>query len=174
MKPMILTVGHSTRSAERFQSLLQAHDVTGVADVRTVPRSWRHPHFSQESLAGAWPVHGISYEHFPALGGLRKPLSDSRHGGWINAGFRGYADYMDTPEFRSGLEALLSFAHRYRAAVMCAEATWWKCHRRLIADALAVRGVAVCHIMSVAEASQHLLTPFARVEGLDLRYPSLV
>ena len=171
--PVIMTIGHSTRSAEQFLSLLQAHDVTGVADVRTIPRSRRHPHFSQASLAVALPAHGVSYQHFAALGGLRKPRLDSPHEAWRNQGFRGYADHMETREFRDGLDALLLFAQRRRAAVMCAEAKWWQCHRQLIADALVARGVAVCHIMFGHEAPRHEITPFARVEGSAVRYPAL-
>ena len=173
-RAVILTIGHSTRSADEFLSLLRAHGVTGVADVRTVPHSRRHPHFSQESLSLLLPAHGVSYEHIPALGGLRKPRRDSPNGGWRNAGFRGYADHMQTVEFSNGLEALLSFAEERFVAVMCAEAKWWQCHRQLIADALVARRLEVRHILSPGDAAPHALTPFARVHGVHVRYPALV
>lgn len=171
---MIFTIGHSTRSATAFLDLLQAHGVTGVADVRTVPRSRRHPHFSRESLAGFLPSHAVAYIHLPGLGGLRKPLRDSPNGGWRHEGFRGYADHMGTPEFAGALDALLAFAREHRAAVMCAEAKWWQCHRQLVADALVARGIEVRHIMSAGEAPRHELTPFARVSGSTVRYQALV
>lgn len=172
---MILTVGHSTRTAEAFLGLLQAHDVTGVADIRTVPRSRRHPHFSREALARFLAQHGIEYVHLAGLGGLRKPRRDSPNAGWRHEGFRGYADHMGTREFAEALDALLAFAgERRRAAVMCAEAKWWQCHRQLVADALVARGIEVCHIMSAREAPCHELTPFARVTGSTVHYPALI
>lgn len=171
---MILTIGHSTRSAADFLPLLQAHGVTGLADVRTVPRSRRHPHFSAESLSVFLPEHGIEYIHLPGLGGLRKPRPHSENGGWRHEGFRGYADHMQTPEFTGALETLIAFARERQAVVMCAEAKWWQCHRQLIADALVARGIEVRHIMSAREAPRHELTPFARAAGTAVRYPALV
>ncbi len=170
----IMTIGHSTRTADEFLALLRAHDVTAVADVRTVPRSRRHPHFSRESLIDVLPAHGIAYDHFAALGGLRKPRPGSRNGGWQHPSFRGYADHMESAEFRDGLDRLLGFAQKFFTAVMCAESKWWQCHRRLIADALVARGIEVRHIMSIGEAPAHELTPFAQVTGTDVRYPGLV
>jgi len=171
---MIFTIGHSTRSAAAFLELLQAHGVTGVADVRTVPRSRRHPHFSRESLGELLPSHGIAYIHLPGLGGLRKPRPDSPNGGWRHEGFRGYADHMGSREFADALDALLAFAGERRAAVMCAEAKWWQCHRQLVADALVAGGIEIRHIMSAREPARHELTPFARVAGSTVRYPGLV
>lgn len=171
---MITTIGHSTRTAGEFLSLLRAHAVTGLADVRTVPRSRRHPHFSRESLSGFLPAHGIAYEHLPGLGGLRTPRPDSPNGGWRHEAFRGYADHMQTQEFGDALTALISFAEGRLVAIMCAEAKWWQCHRRLIADALVARGIEVRHILSAGEATPHELTPFARVDGAEVRYPALV
>lgn len=171
---MILTIGHSTRSAEEFLALLQAHGVTGIADVRTVPRSRRHPHFSRESLSAFLQQHGIAYTHLPALGGLRKPARHSTNIGWRVEGFRGYADHMQSGEFRAGLDELLAFAHQALVAVMCAEAKWWQCHRQLIADALVARGVEVRHILSAGDAPAHHLTPFARQDGEELTYPGLI
>lgn len=170
----ILTIGHSTRPAAEFVALLQAHAVTGVADVRTVPRSRRHPHFSRESLITLLPEHGIAYHHFPGLGGLRKPRPGSRNTGWRHPSFRGYADHMESAEFREALDRLLDFAQKFLAAVMCAESKWWQCHRQLIADALVARGIEVRHIMSARDAPRHELTPFAEAVGTDVRYPGLV
>jgi uncharacterized protein (DUF488 family) len=169
-----MTIGHSTRSAGEFLSLLETHGVTGIADVRTVPRSRRHPHFSRESLSRFLPEHGIAYSHLPGLGGLRKPAKHTVNIGWRVEGFRGYADHMQSAEFRAGLDELLAFAGSGRVAVMCAESKWWQCHRQLIADALVVRGVEVRHILSAGDAPAHQLTPFARAEGEQLTYPGLI
>ena len=171
---MVMTIGHSTRSAAAFIALLQAHAVTAVADVRTVPRSRRHPHFGSERLALDLRAHGLDYRHFPALGGLRKPRADSPNGGWRVEGFRGYADYMQSPEFEAALQALLDYSEKYMVAVMCAESKWWQCHRQLIADAVVVRGIEVRHIMSITQAPRHELTSFARVVGTVVSYPALV
>lgn len=171
---MIMTIGHSTRTAAEFLALLQTHDVTGIADVRTLPRSRRHPHFSREALAVFLPEQGIAYIHVPGLGGLRKPKRDSVNGGWRVEGFRGYADHMQSDEFRAGLEALLAFAETRQVAVMCAEAKWWQCHRQLVADALVARGIEVRHILSTGDTPAHQLTPFGRVEGSQVTYPGLV
>lgn len=170
----VMTIGHSTRTMEEFLALLRAHGVTSLADVRTVPRSRRHPHFSREVLAEALPANGIAYHHFPELGGLRRPRADSQNGGWQHPAFRGYADHMQSREFREALERLLDVAQKFFTAVMCAESKWWQCHRRLIADALLARGVEVRHIMSTREAPPHELTPFARVTGTDVVYPGLL
>ena len=126
--PLIMTIGHSTRPLPEFLELLRAHGVTGVADVRTVPRSRRHPHFSRESLESALPAHGIAYAHFPGLGGLRKPRPDSMNSGWQHPAFRGYADHMQTAAFQESIESLLVFAQKFLAAVMCAESKWWQRH----------------------------------------------
>ena len=162
------------RSFDTFLELLRAHGVTAVTDVRTVPRSRRHPHFSRDALAAALPKAGIAYEHLPGLGGLRKPRIDSVNGGWRNEGFRGYADHMSTKEFASGLDDLMASAERHVVAMMCAEAKWWQCHRQLIADALVARQVEVRHIMSATQAPAHELTPFARVRGHRIIYPRLL
>ena len=171
---MIMTIGHSTRTADEFLALLQQHGVSGIADVRTVPRSRRHPHFSREALSVSLPGHGIDYIHVPDLGGLRKPARDSTNRGWRVEGFRGYADHMQSGDFRAGLDTLLAFAATRQAAVMCAEAKWWQCHRQLVADALVARGIEVRHILSAGDAPPHQLTPFARVEGDQVTYPGLL
>jgi uncharacterized protein (DUF488 family) len=170
----VMTIGHSTRTADEFVALLQAHGVKLVADIRTIPRSRRHPHFSKEALAVFLPEHGVAYEHFPGLGGLRKPRAGSPNGGWRHAGFRGYADYMSSSEFRDALDALMTVARTRLTAIMCAESKWWQCHRQLVADALVARGVEVRHIMSAREAPQHELTAFARIRGDSVDYPALV
>jgi uncharacterized protein (DUF488 family) len=182
---MIFTIGHSTRTADEFLALLHAHAVSGIADVRTIPRSRRHPHFAREALAPFLAAHGIAYEHFPALGGLRKPRPDSTNGGWRHPAFRGYADHMQTAAFAAAVDALLNFAGSERGdscggltprrvAVMCAEARWWQCHRQLLSDALVARGVEVRHIMTPRKADAHELTAFARVHGSTVTYPTLV
>jgi uncharacterized protein (DUF488 family) len=170
----VLTIGHSTRSSEEFLRLLAAHGVTAVADVRTVPRSRRHPHFAKDRLEADLAAHGVTYRHFPGLGGLRKPRPDSPNGGWRVAGFRGYADYMQTPAFAGAIGELEAFAGKYSVSLMCAEAKWWQCHRQLIADALVAHGAEVRHIMSVHDAPRHELTSFARVEGASVSYPALL
>ncbi len=170
----VMTIGHSTRSLEQFIALLQAHGVTGVADVRAFPGSRRYPHFASEALAAALPERGIAYQHFRGLGGRRKVQRDSRNTGWNHPSFRAYADHMQTSEFRDALAALLDFARGCAAAVMCAEAQWWRCHRQLIADALVARGIDVRHIMSAGSAPPHELTAFARLAGTDVLYPGLL
>jgi uncharacterized protein (DUF488 family) len=170
----IFTIGHSTRTADELLVLLDAYGVNALTDIRTIPRSRRHPHFSANALAGFLPEHGIRYVHLPALGGLRKPRPDSVNGAWRESGFRGYADYMQTPEFAAAVDSLLVLAARDQVAIMCAEAKWWQCHRRLVADALVARHVEVRHILSLREAPRHELTPFARVAGNQVQYPALV
>jgi uncharacterized protein (DUF488 family) len=144
-----------------------------LADIRTVPRSRRHPQFVREALAGSLPPAGMDYRHFPGLGGLRKPRPDSTNTAWRNEGFRGYADYMQTATFAQALDDLVQWAAQ-PTAIMCAEAVWWQCHRQLIADALVARGVEVRHIISTAPPERHRLTDFARVEGARVTYPGLV
>lgn len=171
----IYTIGHSVHSIEAFVALLHPHGVTQLADVRTIPKSRRHPQFVGEALAVSLPAAGVAYRHYPGLGGLRKPHRDSRNSAWRVQGFRGYADYMETDEFRAALESLITWASGpdSRTVVMCAEAVWWQCHRQLIADALVARGIEVRHITSATKASPHTLTDFARVEGDRVSYPGL-
>lgn len=170
--PIVLTVGHSTRSLAEFIALLQAHEVTCVVDVRTVPRSRHNPQFNKDTLPRSLKKAGLGYVHLPALGGLRHTLSDSPNMGWHNASFRGYADYMQTPAFAQGLDELIRLAGESRIALMCAEAVPWRCHRSLIADALLVRGIRTEHIMSPTRRQLHTLTPFAMVRGTRLTYPA--
>ena len=169
----IYTIGHSTRSADAFVALLQAHGVTRLADVRTVPRSRHNPQFDGDALAATLAAHGIGYERMPGLGGFRKTTADSPNAGWRNLSFRGYADYMQTAAFADNLDALIALARDATVAIMCAEAVPWRCHRSLIADALLVRGIDVREIVSEAKTAEHALTPFARVDGTTIRYPAL-
>jgi uncharacterized protein (DUF488 family) len=171
----VFTIGHSTRSLDEFIELLKAHAVTQVADVRTVPKSRRHPHFAREAMSRTLPAHAVAYRHFGDLGGLRKPRPDSRNTAWQHDSFRGYADYMESAAFETALDQLINWSREEPTAAMCAEAVWWRCHRQLIADALVARGVEVRHIMSASSAPAHMLTDFARINA-DRRvtYPGLI
>src|SRR5664279_1953730 len=170
--PIVLTIGHSTRTLEEFIRLLQAHGATRVADVRTVPRSRHNPQFNKASLPRALKKAGLGYIHLQGLGGLRHAKRDSLNVGWRNASFRGYADYMQTPEFAQSLEELIRLAKQERIVLMCAEAVPWRCHRSLIADALLVRGIRTEDIMSATRRQVHTLTPFAKVQGTAITYPA--
>lgn len=170
--PLVMTVGHSTRTIEEFIRLLQAHGATCVVDVRTVPRSRHNPQFNKESLPLSLKRAGLGYVHVPGLGGLRHAKLDSPNMGWRNASFRGYADYMQAPEFAQSLEELVRLANQDRIVLMCAEAVPWRCHRSLIADALLVRGIHTEDIMSATRRQVHTLTPFAKVRGTVITYPS--
>jgi len=173
MPPIVLTVGHSTRPIEEFIHLLDAHGVKRLVDVRTVPRSRHNPQFDKDSLPHTLERARIAYTHMPSLGGLRRPRKDSNNLGWRNAGFRGFADHMQTPEFKSALNDLIALAEKERLAIMCAEAVPWRCHRSLIADALLARGVRVEEISSLTRTQPHKLTPFAHVFGTEVTYPGL-
>lgn len=169
---MIRTIGHGTRAIEELLALLRAHGMVQLVDVRTIPRSRRNPQFGREALAESLPAAGIAYVHMSRLGGLRKARADSVNLGWRNASFRGYADYMETPEFARGLEALVELAWQRPTAIMCAETVPWRCHRSLIADALTARGIAVEHILAAGRAEPHALTAFAAVKGTGVTYPA--
>jgi uncharacterized protein (DUF488 family) len=169
--PPIMTIGHSTHTIDHFLDILAAHEIAQVVDVRTIPKSRRHPQFNGDELWKALRRRRIGYVHLPALGGLRHPRKDSINTAWRNASFRGYADYMQTVEFELGLEELIEFSKRRRTAIMCAEALPWRCHRSLIADALAARGIAAEHIMSKGSRHPHALAPFARTENGKVTYP---
>ena len=171
MHSTVLTIGHSTLPIEEFLDLLTAHEVEQVADVRTIPKSRRNPQFNTEDLATVLQKRHIRYVHLPKLGGLRHPRQDSINTGWRNASFRGYADYMQTPDFELSLRELTDLSNKHRTAIMCAEAVPWRCHRSLIADVLLARGVPVEHIMSKSSCKAHIYTPFARVEGGKVTYP---
>jgi uncharacterized protein (DUF488 family) len=159
--PTIFTVGHSTRSLDELTKLLAAADVRELVDVRSVPRSRRHPQFEGEALASSLPAHGIAYVHEEALGGFRRPRPDSPNTGWEHPAFRGYADHMASEEFRGALVRVEALGRENATCLMCAEAQWWRCHRRLISDALVIRGWRVLHLGLHAKPVEHELTPFA-------------
>ena len=167
----LFTLGHSTRSIDDFLALLAEHRIARLVDVRTVPRSRHNPQFNRDLLPPALERAGIAYTHLPALGGLRHTRKDSPNTAWKNTSFRGYADYMLTPEFDRALDELIALADRERIAIMCAEAVPWRCHRSLIADALTARGIPVTHIMSAGHTKPHSMTSFAHVEGSRVTYP---
>jgi uncharacterized protein (DUF488 family) len=169
----IFTIGHSTHAIDRFVEMLCAHEIELLIDVRTLPRSRRNPQFNRESLAISLTAAGVAYKHMPELGGLREPRADSINTAWQNAAFRGYADHMQTTEFAAALHQLIEAASSRRTVIMCAEAVPWECHRSLISDALAARGVAVEHIFSSTKCEPHRCTPFAQIDGLPVTYPGL-
>lgn len=171
--PVIFTVGHSTRSQMDFIDLLRAHGVLLLFDIRTIPRSRHNPQFNRASLGRALRRVGIGYRHLAGLGGLRHSKQDSVNTGWHNKSFRGYADYMQTREFRTALRTLITVANRQRVALMCAEAVPWRCHRTLVSDALLVRGFRVEEIQSMRRTRPHTVTPWARAEGTRITYPGL-
>lgn len=169
----IFTVGHSTLPIGDFVHLLQTYGIEYLVDIRTVPRSRHNPQFNSDALATALGGASIGYTHMAALGGLRHPKKDSVNGGWRNNGFRGYADYMQTPEFAQALDELIWGAAKGRTAIMCAEAVPWRCHRSLVADALLVKGIPAVEILSAKSWRCHKLTSFAHVNGNEITYPPL-
>jgi uncharacterized protein (DUF488 family) len=171
---VILTIGHSTHAIDAFIGLLRAHDVGQLADVRRLPRSKRHPQFEKTALDASLASHGIVYRHFPDLGGMRRPVPDSVNTALQNESFRGYADHMQTEAFRNALLDLVQFSEVATTALMCAEAVWWHCHRKLLSDFLLVRGVQVRHILSTADAKAHHLSEFARETPDGVIYPGLL
>jgi uncharacterized protein (DUF488 family) len=168
----VLAIGHSTRPIDEFVELLRAAGVATVADIRTIPRSRANPQYEGPALARALAAAGIGYAHLPRLGGLRHARKDSPNAAWRNASFRGYADHMQTPEFEEGLCELRALAKSGPVALVCAEAVPWRCHRSLLADALAARGVLVRHIAGKGRTVPHRLTPFARMHGRQVTYPA--
>lgn len=167
----IFTIGHSTHPLHDFVAMLRGHGIRRLVDVRTIPRSRHNPQFNRDELSRALHNRRLHYTHMKSLGGLRRARPDSPNTGWRNDSFRGYADYMQTPEFDKALDRLIEIAAAEPTAIMCAEAVPWRCHRSLIADALAARGIAVRHIHSATKAAPHKLTPFAKVSGGRVVYP---
>jgi uncharacterized protein (DUF488 family) len=167
----IWTIGHSTREIGTFISLLEENGIKLVADVRSLPGSKRYPQFNKEELADSLGKSGIRYQHFPELGGRRKAKPDSQNTAWRNASFRGYADYIETPEFRKGIERLVDLAKKTGpTAIMCAEAVWWRCHRSLISDYLKIRGTEVLHILGPGKTEPHPFTSAANIIDGELTY----
>lgn len=180
----IWTIGHSTRVIDDFIAALEGHGIKALVDVRTLPGSRRYPQFNKEALAASLAECGIRYEHFPELGGRRKAKPDSNNTAWRNASFRGYADYMETEDFRRGIQRLVDLAEETGAtvraasstrgvagvAIMCAEAVWWRCHRGLISDFLKARGVEVIHIIDDKRSEPHPFTSAAKIINGELSY----
>jgi uncharacterized protein (DUF488 family) len=171
-RAIVFTIGHSTRTLTEFIALLAAHSVRQLVDVRTVPRSRHNPQFNRDTLPAALEAAGIGYAQRAGLGGFRHTHPGSENMGWRNVSFRGFADYMQTPEFAENLAAIIDQATREQLALMCAEALPWRCHRSLIADALMVRGIRAEEIINATRVQAHRLTPFARVDGTVVTYPS--
>jgi uncharacterized protein (DUF488 family) len=161
--PPVFTLGHSTRPIEELLALLKEHEIRVLVDVRRFPASRRHPQFSRDTLAESLAGAGIEYVHEPCLGGRRPVRPGSPHTAWRVEAFRGYADHMETPEFGAALERLMRRGAETTVAILCAEAVPWRCHRRLISDALVARGVEVLHILGPRRADPHELDSNARV-----------
>ena len=170
-KIVAFTIGHSTRTIEQFIELLKANGIGQLVDIRTIPKSRRNPQFNTDALAASLGASDIAYTHLKALGGLRHPRCDSINDAWRNASFRGYADYMQTPEFAQALDRAIELAAGKPTAFMCAEAVPWRCHRSPVADALLVRGIEVREIVGSSAPRPHKLTPFAHVQGMRITYP---
>jgi uncharacterized protein (DUF488 family) len=167
----VLTVGHSTRTWKEFLEILRAHGVKRVVDVRSIPRSRHNPQFDQQTLRRKLRGAKIGYVHLRKLGGRRHSRRDSKNLAWRNTSFRGFADYMQTTEFDSGLQRLIKLARNKKSAIMCAEAVPWRCHRSLIGDALTARGIRVEDIMNAKPSRPHAITSFAKVRGNRVTYP---
>ncbi len=167
----IYTIGHSTRTLKEFLAILQHYSIKQLIDVRTVPRSRYVPQFNEANLSKSLKKNGIAYEHMTGLGGLRHAQKDSVNTGWHNASFRGYADYMQTDEFKVALEQLIDKAGTKATVIMCSEAVPWRCHRSLIGDALLIRKIQVMDIFDKDRVQEEKLTAFAKVKGRSVIYP---
>lgn len=168
----VFTIGHSTRSLDDFLAILKHYHIMEVVDIRSIPKSRHNPQFNEHELAHFLRNHHIGYRHQKDLGGLRHTTKNSINTAWKNASFRGYADYMQTDEFKKGIETLMEIAHHKVTVIMCAEAVPWRCHRSLIGDALLAHHIPVEDIYSLTSAKPHELTPWAVVHGTDIAYPS--
>jgi uncharacterized protein (DUF488 family) len=169
---VLYTIGHSTHSIEEFIALLNAHTVQHLVDVRSIPKSRHVPQFNTDELSSSLSAANIAYTHLKALGGRRSTRKTSMNTGWRNASFRGYADYMATPQFAEGLAVLIKIARTTSTAIMCAEAVPWRCHRSIIADAMILQGWQVRDILTAAPAKEHKLTPFLVAVNGQPTYPS--
>ena len=173
-KPTIFTVGHSTRSLAELAEILQAHDVRQLVDIRSIRRSRANPQFEAATLARGLRRSGIAYAAIAALGGRRpkaNPPPALPDDAWEHASFRNYADYAQSPAFRAGLRELLALAKAAPTAIMCAEAVWWRCHRRIVADHLLARGIPVIHLLSRTKSEPATPTPFAVFARGSVHYP---
>jgi uncharacterized protein (DUF488 family) len=167
---VVWTIGHSSRPLADFLALLRGQEIARIADVRRYAGSRAHPHFNPEPLAASLDEAGIEYSPFLDLGGRRPPSSASTNTVWRHPAFRGYADHMETAEFRQALDRLRQSAAEMRTALLCSEAVWWRCHRSMIADALKAGGAEVLHIMERGKVVPHPYTSAARVLHGELRY----
>src|SRR5438874_2692942 len=171
----VYTMGFSNRSWDETLEILSAYKIERLVDIRTLPGSKHTPQFNLEHLQSALPKAGIEYVHLKSLGGLRKPRKDSTlNAAWRNDGFRGYADYMQTPEFEAALDELIRMIKEKITVYCCTEAVFWRCHRQLVSDALLSRGYRVGHIFSTAKVERHRLTEFLKAQGTRLTYPGLL
>lgn len=167
----LFTVGHSTRKIDEFIELLASHAISQLVDIRTIPKSRHNPQFGQDELKKSLKKAGIEYVYLKELGGLRPTAKNSVNGAWRNKSFRNYADYMQTDEFKQGLDELINLSREAISAIMCAEAVPWRCHRGLVSDALLAHGIPVDEIIGAGNTRQHSLTQFAVVEGTQITYP---
>lgn len=167
----IYTIGHSTHPIDEFIGMLRSFDIETLVDIRTIPKSRYNPQFSQENLSTSLGNANIKYLYMKDLGGLRKARKDSPNGGWRNSSFRGYADYMLTPEFQTALEELISIAGQGTICIMCAESVPWRCHRSLVADALTLRDIEAVNIMGTGKFTPHKLNKMAKPMNGQLLYP---
>lgn len=166
----LYTIGHSTHDQHGFLELVSQFHITRIIDIRTFPGSKRFPQFNKDELAKWLAEAGVDYVHLGELGGRRKPRTDSPNTNWRNPSFRAYADFMETEEFKAGIDRLIALAREQTSAIMCAEAGWWRCHRALISDYLKLLGVKVIHILSKGKSEEHPFTSAASVEGTKLNY----
>jgi uncharacterized protein (DUF488 family) len=166
----VYSIGHSTMPVQKLIDILKAHSVTLLVDIRRIPKSGHNPQFNSDSLESSLKRAGLGYINLKQLGGLRRPSKNSENTGWRNPSFRGYADYMQTEQFKAGLDRLIALSKKNTTAMMCAEGNPFRCHRSLVADALTVRGIRAIDISSTRPGRLHSLTPFARVAGESIRY----
>jgi len=167
---IIWTIGHSTRTLEELVQMLKSFKIELVADIRSYPGSRRYPQFNKEALEISLPENHIQYIHLKTLGGRRKVTPDSKNTAWRHAAFRGYADYMETDEFKQGIKKLEALALKQRTAYMCSEAVWWRCHRSMVSDYLKVHGWTVMHIMAIGKEEEHPYTAPAKIINGELSY----
>lgn len=166
----LFTVGHSTRALDELVRMCHRAGVRMLADVRRFPGSRRSPHFARQALEEGLPTHGIHYHWLPALGGRRRRAKGAPSSPWQVEAFAAYADYMRSPEFRAGIAELLASLTEHPTAIMCAEASPYRCHRRLISDWVELHGIEVIHLIDEGRSEPHRVTPFARRDGDDVAY----
>lgn len=168
---IVYTIGHSNRELAEFLELLKIHGVDLIVDVRKMPRSRTNPQFNGPELAEVLKSQGKAYTHLESLTGFRRGPKIVTDNAWENKSFQAFASYMETPEFAAGIEALMGLASEKNAAVMCSEAVWWRCHRRMIADAMLAKGWEVRHILSKSAAARHEFSKMAKVVAGQVTYP---